>query len=55
VSVFEAIGRALHRVVHPQHADEHARLDSIVSVPPGAIPSASRSSGCTDATGSGSM
>lgn len=29
MSVFEAIGRALHRVVHPQHADEHARLDSI--------------------------
>jgi hypothetical protein len=29
VSLFDAIGRALHRIVHPQHVDEQARLDAI--------------------------
>jgi hypothetical protein len=29
VSLFDAIGRALHRVVHPQYAQESERLDAI--------------------------
>ena len=29
MSLFDAIGRALHRIVHPQHVEEHARLDAI--------------------------
>jgi hypothetical protein len=29
VSLFDAIGRALHRVVHPQYAEERERLDLI--------------------------
>jgi hypothetical protein len=29
VSLFDAFGRALHRIVHPQHAEEHQRLDTI--------------------------
>ena len=29
MSLFDAFGRALHRIVHPQHAGEHQRLDTI--------------------------